>query len=58
MLLKRNDLNADQPDATYGRTPLAWAVAAGRERAVAMLLERRDINPNLTFTQDFQTPLS
>ena len=46
MLLKREDVNPDQPDTKYGRAPLWWAAEKGHEGIVKMLLERRDVNPD------------
>ena len=58
-LLEQNDVNVDQPDATNGQTPLAWAAIAGHEEVIWMLLKRRDVNPNQIFTNTSGlTPLS
>ena len=45
-VLEREDVNPDQPDIKYGRTPLSWAAWNGHERVVRMLLERGDVNPD------------
>ena len=57
ILLKRGDVNLDQPDTDYGRTPLSWASVNGHEEVVKMLLEREGVNPNQTDTSDHWTPL-
>ena len=36
------------PSALGGLTPLAWAAKGGHEAVVQMLLERDDVNPNIT----------
>ena len=58
MLLERDDVNPDQADIRYGRTPLSWAAGGGREKAVKMLLERKDVNPDQGDTEYGRTPLS
>jgi len=56
--LERGDVNPDQVDTFYGRTPLSWAAENGHEGVVKMLLERGDVNPNQADTEFGRTPLS
>ena len=58
MLLEREDVNPDQPDTKYGRTPLSWAATKGHESVVKMLLEREDVNPDQPDIESGRTPLS
>jgi ankyrin repeat protein len=58
MLLERKDVNPNQADTEYGRTPLSWAAENGHEGVVKMLLERKDVNPNQADTEYGRTPLS
>jgi len=57
MLLERGDVNPDQPDTEYGRTPLSWAAENGHEGVVKMFLEWRDIR-KATLDGKNTTPLS
>ena len=50
MLLEREDVNPNQVDTQYDRTPLSWAAHRGHGAIAEMLLEREDVNP------DQQTP--
>jgi len=56
MLLEREDVNPNQGDTEYGRTPLSWAAEKGHEGVVKVLLGRGDVR---TITPDNwgQTPL-
>jgi len=56
-LLQREDVNPDQTDTEYGRTPLLFAAEGGHEGVVRVLLERNDVNPNQPDTEYGQTPL-
>ena len=58
MLLEREDINPNQPDTWYGRTPLSWAAENGHDGTVKMLLEREEVNPDQPDTEHGQTPLS
>ena len=58
MLLERGDVNPDQVDTCYGRTPLLWAAENGHEGVVKILLERGDVNPDQVDTFYGRTPLS
>ena len=42
----------------YGQTPLSWAVENGHEGIIKLLLERKDVNPNIPDTTAGRTPLS
>ena len=53
--MKEWDVNATD---CLGNTALTWAAEQGHERVVNMLLEREDVNPDRTDTQDGRTPLS
>jgi len=57
MLLGREDINPNQADTKYGRTPLSWAAKEGHERIVKVLLGREDVNPNQADDYGW-TPLS
>jgi len=57
VLLEREDINPDQGDTRYNRTPLSWAADNGHEGIVKMLLEREDVNPDFADTEYGQTPL-
>ena len=57
MLLDREDINPDQPDAKYGRTPLSLAARNGHDRIVGMLLKQEDVNPDQPDTEYGRTPL-
>jgi len=46
MLLEREEVNPDQADSKYGRTPILWAAMGGHEGIVKMLLERKEVNPH------------
>ena len=50
MLLEREDVNPNQADTQYDRTPLSWAAHRGHGAIAKMLLEREGVNP------DQQTP--
>ena len=56
--LEREDVNLNQADNKYGRTPLSWVVEYGHKGVVKMLLEREDVSPNQTDTEYGATPLS
>ena len=58
VLLEREDVNPDQPDTKYGRTPLSWAAGSRNEGIVKILLERKDVNPDQPDTLYGRTPLS
>lgn len=58
MLLQREDVDPNQPDAKYGLAPLSWAAEEGHEGMVKMLLAREDIDPNQAYPFDCQMPLS
>ena len=58
MFLEREDVNPDQPDTEYGRTPLSWAAQRGSEGVVKVLLERDGVNPDQPDTDYGRTPLS
>jgi len=57
MLLERKDVNPDQADTEYDRTPLSWAAEKGHSGVVKMLLERKDVNPDQADTRYGRTPL-
>ena len=57
MLVKREDVNPNQGDTKYGRTPLARAAEHGHEGVVKMLLQLDDVNPNHADTESGRTPL-
>ncbi|KAG0644262.1 hypothetical protein HOY80DRAFT_898660 [Tuber brumale] len=57
MLLERGDVNPDQPDTKYDRTPLSWAAESGYEGVVKMLLERNDVRTSTPDSTN-QTSLS
>ncbi|KAG0638767.1 hypothetical protein HOY80DRAFT_966225 [Tuber brumale] len=48
MFLERGDVNPDQPDTNYDRTPLSWAAKNGHHRVVKMLRERVSVNSDTT----------
>ena len=48
--------NIDAADAT-GRTALAWVAVEGHEDIVKMLLQLKDVNPNVADTKYGRTPL-
>ena len=50
ILLEREDINPDQPDTHFHRTPLSWVAQNGHQGVVSILLERGDVNPNQTDT--------
>ena len=58
ILLEREDINPDQADTEYGRTPLSWAAEGGHSGVVKMLLKREEFNPDQPDTRYGQTPLS
>ena len=55
MLLQRGDVSPDTTD-DYGRTPLSWAAANGREGIVKILLDRENVTPD-SADKDGRTPL-
>ena len=57
LLLQREDVNPDTPDAVYDQTPLSWAARKGHEGMVKQLLEREGVNPDIPDTEDGGTPL-
>jgi len=57
-LLEREDVNPDQADTEYDRTPLSWAAGEGHDGVVKILLEREDVNPNQADAEYGGTPLS
>ncbi|KAG0128947.1 hypothetical protein HOY82DRAFT_565395 [Tuber indicum] len=57
MFLDRGDVNPEQPDTKYGRTPLSWAAQRGHEGVVKMLLQRKDVS-TATLDRENQTPQS
>jgi len=57
MLLEREEVNPDQPDTKYGRTPISYAAEKGDEGVVKMLLEREEVNPDRADRYG-QTPIS
>ncbi|KAG0634376.1 hypothetical protein HOY80DRAFT_986632, partial [Tuber brumale] len=57
MLLERGDVDPDQADTKYGRTPLAWAAEFGHAEVVKMLSERKDVRTATPVSKN-QTPLS
>ena len=58
MLLQREDVNPNQADTQYDRTPLSWAAYRGHGAIVKMLLEREDVNPDQPDTKSGRTLLS
>ena len=58
ILLEQEDVNPDQPDIGYGRTPLSWAAEMGHEGILKMLLERGDVNPDQADNEYGRTPLA
>jgi len=58
MLLEQEEINPDQTDTEFGRTPISYAAEKGHEGIVKMLLEREEVNPDQADTQLGQTPLS
>ena len=57
ILLKRGDVNPDEPDTRYGRTPLSLASGNGHEGIVKILLECENVNPDQPDTYFGWTPL-
>jgi len=57
LLLDREDINPNEVDTKYGRTPLSWAAQGGHESVVILLLGRKDINPNTSDSRSGLTPL-
>jgi len=57
MLLGREDVNPDQADTAYGRTPLSWAAKNGHSGIVKMLLQREEVNPDHADTFCDRAPL-
>jgi len=58
ILVEREDVNPDQPDTKYGRTPLSWAAEKGHDGVVKILVEREHVNPDQPDTKYGRTPLS
>ena len=58
MFLEREDVNPNQGDPRYGRTPFLWAAQSGHEGVVKMLLEREDVKLDQADTGCGQTPFS
>jgi len=58
MLLEREEINPDQADTEYGRTPISYAAEKGHSGIVKMLLEREEVNPDRADTYYGQTPIS
>jgi len=58
MLLEQEEINPDQADTDYGRTPISYAAEKGHSGIVKMLLEREGVNPDRADTDDGQTPIS
>ena len=56
-VLKMKEWDVNATDCT-GSTALAWAARRGHEEVVKVLLERKDINPDLADTIYGRTPLS
>jgi len=56
MLLERTNVNPDQPDTEYGRTPLSWATQTRHEGVVKMLLERKHVHPGLLLAAHDERP--
>jgi len=56
-LFGRKNINPNIP-SNSNRTPLMWATENGHEAVVKLLLERRDLNPNIPETEYGLTPLS
>ena len=57
-LLEREDVNPDQADGEFDRTPLSWAAGSGHDGVVKTLLEREDVNPNRADIKYSRTQLS
>ena len=57
MPLQREDVNPNQGGAENGATPLHFAVMAGQEGVVEILLPREDISPNQEIPFSGDTPL-
>ena len=57
LLFGKRYVNPDSSSIS-GRTPLSWAAEEGHEGIVKLLLERKDVNPNIPDTWRGQTPLS
>ena len=57
MLLEREDIDTNQADTVFGRTPLSCAAWCGNASVVKMLLERNDVRI-ATLDSYNQTPLS
>ena len=58
ILLELEDVNPNQADARYHRTPLSWAAGQGHKEIVKTLLEREEVNPHQRETKSSYTPLS
>ena len=57
MLLEREEVNPNQANTTFGKTPLLRAAEKGHKEVVKMLLEREDVNPNQADIEYGLTPL-
>ena len=56
-LFSERYVNPNRP-SKYGRTPLQWAVENGHEGIVKLLLERKDVIPDIPERTHSHTPLS